>query len=373
MTWLQGCTTLPDAVEQKARLLVLDTFGCLLAGLRWDEVQRFGRGLVLAFPGDVRWPGSNIGLSPAGSSALGAAAACWDEACEGHAEAHGRPGLPIVPCLLALAAQHDRSLGELLLALATGYEIGARAGQAWRIPAGWHVDGGSHALGVAASAARLLSGPTAMQTAIEVAACQMPSSLYLPVTFGSNVRNTYVAHAALLGLMAAASADAGMVAPARALEEGRQRVLRESGPAVVSGPGRWMILDGYFKSFASVRHTHYGVDAALQLRQRHAILPEQIQGIALSVYPEAMTYCGNRQPKTAIQAQFSLSYAIAAALCLGDLGPEAYGGALLDFGHCSLGAASSHQSGSAATWAGRDTVDHSWRQGLFAGSDLCRW
>jgi 2-methylcitrate dehydratase PrpD len=35
-------------------------------------------------------------------------------------------------------------------------------------------------------------------------------------------------------------------------------------------------------------------------------------------------YCGNRAPRSAIQAQFSLSYAIAAALVLGDLGPDAY-------------------------------------------------
>jgi len=42
------------------------------------------------------------------------------------------------------------------------------------------------------------------------------------------------------------------------------------------------------------------------------------------VYEEAMTYCGNRQPKTEIQAQFSLSYGLASALVQGDLGPEAY-------------------------------------------------
>ena len=92
----------------------------------------------------------------------------------------------------------------MLLALATGYEIGARAGEAWRIPAGWHVDGSWHSLGVAAAAARLIGGPERMQAAIEGAACQIPASLYLPITAGSVVRNTYVAHAVLLGLMAAA-------------------------------------------------------------------------------------------------------------------------------------------------------------------------
>jgi 2-methylcitrate dehydratase PrpD len=42
------------------------------------------------------------------------------------------------------------------------------------------------------------------------------------------------------------------------------------------------------------------------------------------VYAEAVQYCNNRAPHTAIQAQFSMSYAIAAALVLGDLGPAAY-------------------------------------------------
>ena len=51
---------------------------------------------------------------------------------------------------------------------------------------------------------------------------------------------------------------------------------------------------------------------------------ERIDAIRLTTYAEAVQYCGNRAPRTAIQAQFSLSYAIAAALVLGDLGPNAY-------------------------------------------------
>jgi 2-methylcitrate dehydratase PrpD len=73
-----------------------------------------------------------------------------------------------------------------------------------------------------------------------------------------------------------------------------------------------------------VRHTHYGVEAALRLRQHRAFSLEKIEVIRLQTYAEAVQYCGNRAPRTAIQAQFSLSYAIAAALVLGDLGPNAY-------------------------------------------------
>jgi len=322
--WLVRCDALPADVEAKARLLLLDTLGCLLAGLNHPDVKAFGRALRVAFPGDVAWPASDIQLAPAASGALGAAAACWDEACEGNASAHGRPGLPVVPALLALAATRNATLGELLLALATGYEIGTRAGESWRIPPGWHVDGSSHSLGVAAAVARLTSGPQRMQAAIEAAACQIPASLYLPITVGSVLRNTYAAHAVLLGVMAAAAADANFTMPDGALEEGRRRVLRAESDANPTPAGHWTILDGYLKPFAAVRHTHYGVAAALRLRQHPAFSLAKLGAIRLQVYDEAMRYCGNRAPQTAIQAQFSLSYAVAAALVLGDLGPEAY-------------------------------------------------
>ncbi len=323
-TWLAGCAALPADVDAKARLLLLDTLGCLLAGLRHPDVEKFGQALRLAFPGDIAWPASHITLGPAGIAALGAAAACWDEACEGHAAAHGRPGLPVVPALLALSAHRDTSLGDVLLALVTGYEIGARAGEAWRIPPGWHVDGSWHALGVAAAAARLTSGPQSIQAAIEAAACQIPASLYLPITVGSVLRNTYPAHAVLLGMMAAAAAVAEFDMPRGALEEGRRRILRATHDAQSAPAGQWTIRDGYLKPFAAVRHTHYGAEAALRLRRNPAFALDKIGAITLTTYGEAVQYCGNRAPRTAIQAQFSLTYAVAAALVLGDLGPDAY-------------------------------------------------
>jgi len=324
VAWLADCKSLPADVEAKARLLLLDTMGCLLAGLRHREVQQFGRALQFAFPGLSAWPTSDIALAPAGLAALGAAAACWDEACEGHSAAHGRPGLPVVPALLALSAGQHTTLGDLLLALVTGYEIGVRAGEAWRIPPGWHVDGSWHSLAVSAAVARLTGGAALMQPAIEAAACQIPASLYLPITVGSVLRNTYPAHAVLLGIMSAAAAKAGFAMPIGALDEGRRRVLNARGNATTAPAGEWTILSGYLKPFAGVRHTHYAVDACLRLRQKPEFSPDKITAIKVQTYPEAVQYCGNRAPRSAIQAQFSLSYAVAAALVLGDLGPDAY-------------------------------------------------
>src|SRR3954454_8286243 len=47
VSWLGSCRALPDDVEASARLLLLDTFGCILAGLRHGEVGQFGRALAM--------------------------------------------------------------------------------------------------------------------------------------------------------------------------------------------------------------------------------------------------------------------------------------------------------------------------------------
>jgi 2-methylcitrate dehydratase PrpD len=307
------------AIDAKARLLLLDSLGCILAGMQHEEVQALSRTLAVAFPGTRALPGQPVPLGPAGFAALAAAAMCWDEACEGLAEAHGRPALPVVPVVLALGA--GRPLGALLEALVAGYEAGARAGIAWRIKPGMHVDGSWHALGAAVAAATMLGcGPDDAAAAAHHAACQVPFSLYLPIARGSAARNLYPAHAALLGLLAASGQSAGIAAPEDALETARCLALGLETPMPELGE-RALILDAYIKPYAAVRHVHYGVAAALALGR---VAPESITAIHLGTYAEARTYCGNRAPESAIAAQFSLSFGVAAALVLGDLGPEAY-------------------------------------------------
>ena len=44
-------------------------------------------------------------------------AATWDEACEGSALAHGRPGVPVIAALLPLAATRNAKLGSLVRAV----------------------------------------------------------------------------------------------------------------------------------------------------------------------------------------------------------------------------------------------------------------
>jgi 2-methylcitrate dehydratase PrpD len=126
----------------------------------------------------------------------------------------------------------------------------------------------------------------------------------------------------------------------------RQPVRSPSGPGewrarggaagALAPPGDWLILDGYLKPFAAARHVHYGAQAALDWRGGGGDW-RAIEALRLDTYGEALAYCGNRAPGTAIQAQFSLAYGLAWALVHGGLGPDAYtAAALQDRAVCRL-------------------------------------
>ena len=326
----------PATVVESARLLVLDTVGCALAGLQAPPVRAFAAHAARLDTGPVPWPGSGEGPQGRGLSVHGACqalsmAACWDEACEGLAYAHGRPGVPVVAAVLALASTTGCTWPRALEAVVLGYEIGGRMGATLRIKPGMHVDAGWPALGAAAAAAHLMGADErVVRSAIELAAAQLPFGLYLPIAQGADGRNTYLGHAACLGVHAAMAAVSGVCAPRGAVDEHARIALGREAPVELEPAGRWLLSEGYLKRWPAVRHVHYAIAAAQAIRDQWGRLadgvvdPSTLRRIALRVYPEALTYCGNRAPRTPIQAQFSLSFGVATALARGDLDVSAY-------------------------------------------------
>ncbi|SFQ25418.1 MmgE/PrpD family protein [Variovorax sp. 770b2] len=311
-----------DAALQARRLLI-DTVGCALAGRHADEVRRLEAALGACEPGDFSLPGGTAMGVQAAAQVL-AMAATWDEACEGHALAHGRPGVPLVAALLPLALRRGATLGEFVDAFVLGYEVGARCGAWLRIQPGMHVDANWPALGVAAGVARLLGlSPAGIVQAIDIAACQLATSLYLPVREGRTARNTYLGHSASLGLQAAFASAAGIDAPEGALAHYAQTHSAATAQPLPDA-ATLLLQDAYLKPFAAVRHVHYGATAAREIREQLRGDTAGIEAIVLKVYDEAIVYCGNRAPRTPIQAQFSLSFGIAAMLRFGDVDPSVY-------------------------------------------------
>ena len=325
--WWQLDPSTFQTLDIHLRRLTLDTVACAIAGLQTQEVSSFECARVVSSPGNVVFPGGTRALNASAAASVGAMAACWFEFCEGHELAHGRPGLHVVPLVLALGAVLDKTYGEVLRATLLGYEIGARAGIAMRIRRGLHVDGTWGVLGATAAAASLLGMTTERAVAaVGIAASQISTSLYRPVAAGMTARNSYVARAMEDAVLFAQAAAAGVDAAVDTLAIAAAEL---AGDARLKESWQWPSVDaallaqGYLKPYAAVRHAHYGIAAAQQWRNqyRHA---ERIERVVLTVYPEALQYCGNRAPQTMIQAQFSLSYAVSRVLAGYDITPAAY-------------------------------------------------
>lgn len=139
------------------------------------------------------------------------------------------------------------------------------------------------------------------------------------------MRNTYAGHAAAQAIRIVAAQEAGITAPDDAVAEFAARALGiRRSDLTLAPPGEWLITQGYLKPFAAARHVHYGAQAAFDWRDRSGRNSQSITSLRLSTYDEAITYCGNRAPKAALQGQFSLTYGVARVLVHGDLGPHSY-------------------------------------------------
>lgn len=327
--WLWPATcALPAAVISRVQRLWMDTSACAYAGLRAAEPAALAADQAASDPGHVPLPGSQHLVGAQAAAGLMALAACWDEACEGAAVAHGRPGVPVIAALWTQLAGRRVSWSAVWRATVIGYEVGARMGAFLRIRPGMHVDGVWGAFGAAAAVVSLRGGDWAqVLRALQACATQLPFSLYQPIRQGANVRNTYLAHSAWLGLQAAQWTCAGLAMPVGTVSEYRTLALDGAGHGHWPAPGQWLTLDSYWKPFAAVRHVHYGAQAALRLRAQwlaQGLRVVDIEEIELCVYPEALQYCGNRAPETVLAAQFSLSHGVACALVHGDLGPAQF-------------------------------------------------
>ena len=121
---------IPRAVQQHAKLVLLDTFGVILAGAEQPEVRRLQEGLKASAGTGATvftrgWPTTDAGRA----ALLNGIAGRSIELCEGHVEVSSQAAVQIVPGALAVA-EAARSTGrEMLTALIVGYDFADTRGR----------------------------------------------------------------------------------------------------------------------------------------------------------------------------------------------------------------------------------------------------
>ncbi len=333
--------SLPDAVAERARFLLLDLIGNIVRARHDAEstpaLLAAGRALGIA-AGNAGVFGDSARYTPAGAAFLNGALGHSLDFDDTHAAGSLHPGAPVIPAALAAGEMANASGADVLAAIVAGYEVTCRIALA--LPAGAHYDRGFHptatcgAFGAAAAAARAF-GLTAAQTAsaFGIALSQTAGSLQF-LANGAWTKRFQVGWAAMAGLAAATLAREDFKGASEAFE-GRHGFLNAYAPAPI--PARalqdlgteWELMRTAVKPYPSCRYGHAGIDAALALRAELALRPEEIEHVTYGLSRAGMLLVGEppahkANPQNVVDGQFSGPFVLATAFATGAMGWDSY-------------------------------------------------
>jgi 2-methylcitrate dehydratase PrpD len=315
---------LPAEVVERTKLVLLDTIGAIAAGMQEPEMRALVRRLAGTYGSDEGAPaiGSGTRLSPAVAAFANGTAGTMLELDEGNQYARGHPGVHVVPVALAAAERIGASGRDLLLAVALGYEVGARIGMSAKLRVTMHPHGTWGTVGAALAAAKLnrAEADTVIET-INVASTLGLATSRRTMLEGGTVRNTYAGFSNQLGWMAYDLVLSGFIGETDGIGTVFGSVVAErfEPEAMVDELGaRWEIARNYFKRHAACRYAHGALDALADIVRREggAIDPAGVESIEVDTYVWA-AQLDSPAPKNMLAAKFSLPFALATAIVAG--------------------------------------------------------
>ena len=321
--------SVPVEARRKAALVLADNIAAIVAAQDDPEVVRVHRQLQSGSSREATIMRDGLPRIDRISAALAnGIAGSWCELDEGYRLAPCHAGLYVIPALLAEAEVLGLTTGELVDALALGYEMTARMARCWIFPQmTLHPHPQSAAIGGAMAVAicRQFDAEMAV-SALTASATLITVGGYSHAVNGALVRNVWSAVGTTNGMRAADWAQLGI----GGMPDGPYSVFTEllgqppSPDALTQGLGtEWAVTNGYHKIHACCQSTHSAVEATLEAI---ASLPAgashaDIAEIHLETHRPAMS---NKSPGTSLAGKFSFDHVLATTLVHGHAGADAF-------------------------------------------------
>lgn len=319
---------IPKEALDLAKKHFLDCVGCALAEAAQPRSRIVRRYLdAVGNHGDCRILGSGRTATveyAAFATGILAHTICFDDSGPSH------PSVTIVPGLMALGEHYHLSGKKILAAQVLSYDLFQRlnqvTGEAWEMRTrGWHPSGFFGAVTGAAQTARLLD----LDLPVALRALGIAASLGSGISqnIGNMGMGLHAGNASRNGITAALLAREGFTADPQPLE-GRFGMLD-----ALAGPGNYQIefltkdLGKPFrimdpgitiKPYPNCWAHHKVFQAVLKIKQEKGIAGEDVKAIYVDLQKDKPTY-RYLNPKTELEACYSLGYGIAAALLDGEL------------------------------------------------------
>lgn len=314
----------PEAVRL-ARTAIIDTLGVTLAGSTEPAAALLLRTAgVAAAEGPCTILGTTrktTALEASFVNGVASHALDYDDFSE---PMGGHQSVPLVAPLLAVTEERGLSGAKLIEAYLVGVETETRLARAVNFvhyDKGWHPTATVGIFGTVASVAHAIGLDQAkLVTAFAIAASFASG---LKANFGTMVKPLHVGQATRNGVLAVWLAEAGYDANPAALEH-HQGFLN-----VFNGPGQFdaeRLFAGWaapleilspsmgLKQFPCCGSTHPAIAAMLALREEEGIRAKDVARIKAMPHGRRLRHTDNPDPRTPLQAKFSVQYVVARAL-----------------------------------------------------------
>ena len=331
---------LPEPVIEQAKYLLLDYIGVAARGATSESgrmVQQMVAGLETGPHGGVVI-GTDLTASPPNAALANGIAAHSIEMDDVVNEASLHPAVTVMTAALAAGGMVESTGKQLVEAIVAGYEVVVRLGIGLDPSAhyrrGFHPTGTCGTLGAAITAAKMLKlNPEEMKNALGIAGSQAAGSMEF-LTDGSLTKRFHGGWAAHSGLMAALLAREGFSGPGTIVEgefgflhaySGRpqpERILENWGQP-------FQVMKTSIKPHACCRYKQGSIDGILKIMRENNLSPAEVESVTLGILKTGFPIVARPKeiklnPKTIVDAQFSMPFGAAVAILYGKASLEEY-------------------------------------------------
>jgi 2-methylcitrate dehydratase PrpD len=327
---------LPEEVVKAAKTAILDFSGVMMAGS-----QETSGKIISEIVRDDHAPAESTVVGSRFKTRCSLAALAngssghdldFDDCLDFPDAGLGHPTTGIFPAVLAVSEKLHLSGKDVITAYCLGLEAYAKTGLLTRKESrsvkGWEWTGVLGVIGATAAVSKLLKLDEQKIVMSLGIATSLSSGLIR--NFGTMAGHLHAGNAARNGVEAGFLAQKGYDARSGMIETSSgfyntytanpnplpPEVIEEN----ISALGNpWNIIDPglMFKAFPCAHISHFGVDAALQLRKKHAIDWRQIAAMEYRISPFIQHAVIYTQPQSGIEGKFSLGYCLCRALIEG--------------------------------------------------------
>lgn len=316
-----------DAIRW-AKVAIRDTIAVNIAGAE-SPTATITRQVTEAevYEGRCQIVGTRFRADPLSAARVNGAAAHALDYDDIHQSMMGHPSVAVLPAVLALAEAEECTGKEALLAYLTGVETTCRLGRVVgfsHFAQGWHATETLGIFGAVAAAAKLLALPPAKTaTALAVA---VSFAAGVRANFGTMTKPLHAGLAASNGIFAALLARDGFTADHRAFEnpQGFFTLFRRSTEAPELGALEgWLdppeILDPgiAIKLYPCGAHSHPFIEMIRRIAATHVLSADDVARIDIRMERSRHAHTDRPNPKSGLDAKFSIQYTLARALLNG--------------------------------------------------------